>query len=126
MCGTQFPSGQPAPLTPWRSRLRVAPQSGQLPTPRGMASIRLPTQLLALSCAATLVWQLVDPDLERTARATGPSSPMADSDGDLVPDCVEWPSPTAEVTPRVRRAPSRASFGAKKSDLTESAKFLRF
>jgi hypothetical protein len=51
----------------------------------------LPTLLMAACCCvATVVWQVGSTGSERLALAANGTSALEDSDGDLVPDCVEW------------------------------------
>ncbi len=51
---------------------------------------RLPALLTAICCVATVAWQLVDRGPERLAMAEPVGGGLVDSDGDLVPDDVEW------------------------------------
>lgn len=52
---------------------------------------RLPTLLIAACCClAVVVWQLASAGPDRVALAANGSSALTDTDGDLVPDSVEW------------------------------------
>jgi hypothetical protein len=51
---------------------------------------RLTTLLIVVCCAAVVAWQLASTGADRVALAASGPSALVDTDGDLVPDSIEW------------------------------------